>query len=463
MSVIHVPINASAISKEDRGKQRLRVAAQSGKAIASTVVDVSSGQATAELELDAGGAVSIAVGPEQSNAADLFRRNTLSMTVRPQGQDGNLVYKVNPIVITLPIWRLWLFWCRTFTISGYVYGTDGNPVPSAQVTAYNVDWFWWWSSTDQVGPTAITDTSGHFSIKFTWCCGWLPWYWWELRQWRLDPFLVDRIQSVLKLNPGLHIGPPSPELALNFSALNPQPLPPINRIGTRPNVAAPELNPSTLPAIREKLLPQLPAVAEFERFCLWPWCPWTPWFDCDPNIIFKVTQNCGGLNNVIVDENVWQARIDIPTDLNVTLTANSLACTIPPQTGQPDGECFLFTQACGVPAEDIGITGSGPLAGLAFPGSEDRPFTGEVGIYGQFGYSAAHPHYADYYAVQYRPEGTATWLPVPSAALQAFSMTYFDATKPFPNQWFNPVFAPAPMPLTGLPGQFATVYESSEH
>jgi hypothetical protein len=462
MSNIVVPINASGIPADERGKQRLRVAVQSGKEIISTVVDVTSGQASAQLQLDTTGSVTIAVGPESTSAADLFRRNTPTVTVRPQAGEGGLVYKVNPIVITLPIWRLWLIWCRTFTISGYVYGTDGNPVPSAQVSAYNVDWFWWWSSTSQVGPTAITDPTGYFSIEFTWCCGWLPWYWWELQEWRLDPVLVDKIQPVLKLNPGLHVNSPSPELSLSFSALNPQPLPPFKHPAARPNVTAPELNPSTLSAIREKLVNVLPTVPEFERFCLWPWCPWTPWFDCDPNIIFKVTQSCGGLNNVILNENVWQARIDIPTSLSVTLTANSEACTIPPQPGQPDGACFLFTAACSVAAEDIGITGSGTLAGLANPGSEDQPFTGAVGIYGQFGYLPSEPHYADYYAIQYRPEGTSTWLPVPASALQPFSMTYFDATKSFPFQWFNPVFAPGPLPLTGLPGQFAQVYMSSE-
>ena len=29
----------------------------------------------------------------------------------------------------------------------------------------------------QVGGPAITDSSGHFAIKFRWCCGWWPWWW----------------------------------------------------------------------------------------------------------------------------------------------------------------------------------------------------------------------------------------------------------------------------------------------
>jgi hypothetical protein len=462
MSIIRIPIDASAIPAEDRGKQSLRVAAQMGERVVSTVVKVNSGRATAELEMDAAGAVTIAVGPESSRAADLFRQNTITVTARPQSVDGRLEYTVKPIVVTLPFWNRWLFWCRTFTISGYVYGPDGNPVPSAQVSAFNVDWFWWWSSTGQVGSTVLTDPNGYFTIDFTWCCGWWPWYWWELRNWRLDPFLVEKIQSVLKLSPALHVGPPSLELTLNFSALNPQPLPPGARKGQSPFIVAEDLNPSTLPAIREKLVNLLPTAPEFERFCLWPWCPWTPWFDCDPNIIFQVTQSCGGPSKVILSENVWQARIDIPTNLNVTLTTSADACTIPPNQGQPDGACFLFTAGCSVPASDIGLTGSGALAGFADPGSDDRPFTGPVSIFGQFGYTAADLHYADYYTLQYRPEGSATWLDMPAGSLQQFTLGYFDATKMWPHQWFYPIFSPTPMPLSGSPGEFATVYESTQ-
>jgi len=477
MATIRVPVDLSAIPAAERGKQRIQVAAQSGQQTVSQVIDAASGKATAELQLDATGAITIAVGPEQISAADLFRRNTPTVTARPSNLEGKLQYTVKPIIISLPIWRQWLIWCRTFTISGYVYGPDGNPVPSAEVSAFNVDWFWWWSSTGQVGPTATTDPNGYFSIEFTWCCGWLPWYWWELREWRLDPVLVHKIEPILKLNPDLHIGPPSPELALSFSALNPQPLPPRARAAlnpqplpprrfaaARPVVATSDLNPTTLSAIQQKLVPLLPTVPEFERFCLWPWCPWTPWFDCDPNIIFRITQNCGGSTNVILNETVWQARIDIPTTLSVNLTASSEACTIPPPPNQPEGECFLFTAGCSVPASFIGLTGSGALAGLAYPGSEDRPFTGQVSIFGQFGYTAADLHYADYYAVQYRLEGapSTAWAPVPTAALQPFTRIYFDATQPYPNQWFYPAFTPAPLPISGMPGQFATVYQSRQ-
>ena len=244
-------------------------------------------------------------------------------------------------MITEPIWIGWLGWCRTFTITGYVYGTDGNPVPSAQVTASNVDWFWWYTASQQVG-TAITDPTGYFKIEFVWCCGWLPWYWWELRDWRLDPVLLEKIEPVLALRPSLKVSRPSPRLAISFTELNPQPLPPRHSNIARRMSGSTALSPATLPALRENLLAWLPSVPEFERFCLWPWCPWWPWLDCDPNIIFQVSQACGGLNKVILNENVWQARVDIPTNLNVTLTATTEACTIPPASEPAGGRLFPF-------------------------------------------------------------------------------------------------------------------------
>lgn len=486
MPSITIPIQVQNVPEADRGKTKVRVALKTAKAIHSEVVSVSTGAAEARFEIEEPGQVSVAVGPASTDAADLFHKSTPTTTISARTLAANPVYKAPAIIITEPIWRLWLIWCRTFTISGYVIGQDGNPVPSASVTAFDVDWFWWWSSKSQVGPTVLTDPTGHFSITFEWCCGWLPWYWWELRDWRLDPILVDKISPVLAMNPQLRISAPTVRPELGFVALNPQPLPPgefrpqvafnpqpdpPGRANGRLSASAVALNPSTLPALRSKLQAVLPSVPEFERFCLWPWCDWWPWLDCDPDIIFQVTQSCGGLSKVIVEESIWQARIDIPTSLNVSLVANSDACTIPGTGGQPEGDCFLFTAACDVPAESIGITCDttlparpGALAGFANPGSEDRPFTGEVFISGQFGTSAQ----ADYYELTYRalqpcPSNAVTpaFVPVPPASLSTFQRVYFDATKAYPNQWVNPLFAPTPMPVQG--GGTATVYESRQY
>lgn len=459
MSKILVPIDASQIPQGERGKQNVRVAVRAGKEIVSEIVSVKSGRAEAIFELDAAGPVTIAVGPEATSAADLFVRNTPTVTVRPVRGGKERAYPVDPIIIPFPIWEWWWRWCRTFTITGHVYGTDGNPVPGAQVTAFDVEWFWWWSSASQVGA-GVTDATGYFSIEFTWCCGWLPWYWWELRAWRLDPILVEKINPILQLSPNLRVSKPDPRLSLSFSDFNPQPDPPGRTAATRTVASVNTLGPTALPALREKLLVSLPVVPEFERYRLWPWYPWAPWFDCDPNIIFRATQACGGLTNVIIDETVWDARWDIPTNLDVTLTANDEACTLPPQPGQPEGDCFLFTIACDVPASDIGLTCDTLLGGLADPGGLDRPFTGVVSIWGQFGSSAK----ADYYGVQYRPAlacpNATPFQPVPTNALQGFSRQYFDATKPYPNQWTWVPFDPLPM-ISG--GGTVTVYEGRQY
>jgi hypothetical protein len=480
MSTITIPVNALAIQKEDRQQTKVRVAVKAGNEVHSQVISIADGKGEARFEIEGSGQVAVAVGPEATSAADLFNKATPGTSISPTTVNGKLVYSAQPIVITEAIWRLWLIWCRKFTISGYVYAPDGNPVPSAEVTAFNVDWFWWWSSTTPVG-SAVTDPTGHFTITFEWCCGWLPFYWWELRDWRLDPVLVDKINSVLELNRQLRVSAPSVTPVLGFTELNPQPLPPRaasaqvrflqsdftpqgHASGARVVAPPVAVNPATLPGLREKLLTSLPSVPEFERFfCLWPWCPWWPWLDCDPNIIFKVTQSCGGLSKIILDETVWQARQNIPTELNVTLTTNADACTIPPGPGQPEGDCFLFTVACDVPASDIGLTcATDDLNGLAFPELSDRPFTGSVSLWGQFGTSAQ----ADYYAITYRPlqacspPSSVPFEPVPPAALAAFQRIYFDATQPYPNQWFYPDFPPQTKAVSG--GGTATVYESRQ-
>ena len=118
---------------------------------------------------------------------------------------------------------------------------------------------------------------------------------------------------------------------------------------------------------------------------------WYPWYDCAPNIIFKVRQNCGGSqNNVIVDENIFQTRWDIPTNLDVTLTANLNACCIPGNPPPPEGNCILMTEVCQIPVTEIGGNSSAAAApiGFADPNDRDRPFSETVVLYGQFGTTA---------------------------------------------------------------------------
>lgn len=296
-------------------------------------------------------------------------------------------------MVTPNWWGQWLRWCRDFVITGRVVCADGSPVPGAEVRAYDVDFFWWWASWLPVAPAAVTDANGHFSITFRWCCGWLPIWWWRLRQWRLDQDLLDKIRPVLALNPNLHFPEPDPAPNLaafaSIAAFNPQPDPP--RPGLRltipsrlttipvPGIVRPlplplpprAIDPSAIPALRDRLVSVLPKVPELERLHIWPWWPWTPWFDCSPDIIFRVTQNCGA-NDVktIVDENIFDTRWDVPTTLDVTLVANQNACCLPHGNPDPDGDCALLTGVCGdpgIPITSIGGNSGAPASRRATP------------------------------------------------------------------------------------------------
>jgi hypothetical protein len=477
MSELTIPLDVSQVADNERGQQRVKVAIKEGDKVRTQIVSVAAGKAEVKLNVDSKQTLSIAVGPENVADEEMFHLQTLTTAVTPTQWAGKAKLKLPPIIVTPIWWGLWLRWCRTFVIQGRVQCADGSPVPGAQVTAFDVDFFWWWSSISQVGPVAITDSNGHFAIKFRWCCGWWPQWWWQLRRWRLEPILIDKIRPILRLNPALRIPEPSPTVSLDFAALNPQPLPPRQAGGVagltaeQPSAAASaainpalttgrRLDPSTIPALREKLVSVLPHVPELERLRIWPWWPWTPWQDCTPDIIFKVTQNCGGgQDKVIVNENIFQTRWDIPTNLNVTLTANQDACCLQPSDPPIVGDCALITGVCGDPgviAGDIGGNSAHPAGpdGYANPGTSDNPFSESFSIFGQLGISPQ----SDYYEIEYKghADPPAAWASLPPAALGGFTRGYFDATQIWPNQWFYPGFSLKPLGTK-------LVYESRHH
>ncbi|MCC6588265.1 MAG: carboxypeptidase regulatory-like domain-containing protein [Bryobacterales bacterium] len=432
MSVLIVPIDASQVAQSERGQQKVKVAVQSGGKVLAQEVSLQDGRTEVRFDVDEKQPATVAIGPVSADDEDIFKLQTLSAPVSPNLWRDQDQLTISPFLVTPIWWRNWLRWCREFVIEGRVVCADGSPVPGAQVRAFDVDYFWWWSSIAQVGPAVVTDASGHFSMRFRWCCGWLPIWWWRMRSWRLEHALVEKIQPVLKLNPALKAIEPSPVPSLDMVALNPQPLPP----GPRPDpvFTGKQINPSVIPALRDRLIRALPQVPELERLRIWPWFPWTPWLDCAPDIIFRVTQNCSGpVTKTIVNESVFQTRWDIPTNLNVTLIANQEACCLPPHNPDPEGDCALFTKVCDIPVIDIGGNSGAPAGpvGYADPGGRDRPFSQGVGLYGQFG-SAAQ---ADFYEIECKPAGGGVWAPVPDGALQPFYRGYFNATLPFPNQW----------------------------
>lgn len=455
MSTLVIPLDAGNVAEPERRQQRVKVAVQQGDRVHSEVVSLAEGRAEVKLEVDPGQPVAVAVGPESAADQEIFRLQTITATVSPRQWTAGERLTLAPITVTAAWWSRWLLWCREFVITGHLRCADGNPVPGAEVRAYDVDYFWWWSSISQVGPAAVTDPSGHFVIKFRWCCGWWPWWWWQLREWTLEPLLVERIQPVLELNPALRALRPSPVPALDLVALNPQPEPPGAPRSTQPALAAGGRikHPAVLPALRERLTAALPRVPELERLRLWPWWPWTPWFECAPHLIFRATQRCSdGKARVVLAETVLETRWEVPSRLEVGLVADGTACCVPPTRAEPKGDCFAFDGVCGLDPIPTSIGRSGATAGYYSPGGRDRPFAEDVLLSGLFGSSAQ----ADYYEIEHAPHGSGAWSPLPAAAVLEIERSYFDATLPWPTQ-----FKSVPFPVTTVGSHH--LYESRHH
>jgi hypothetical protein len=265
---------------------------------------------------------------------------------------------------------------------------------------------------------ATTDINGAFEIKFRWCCGWWPWWWWRLRIWDRDPILAKRVSDVLLRNPDVRLSPtPShqPTLAVFNNLLAEEGLDTTQLL--RPD------DVSGLEQIRTRLLAKLPTAPELECLRIWPWYPWYPWWDCTPDIIFKVTQDCEQPDTVIVDEDIGDTRWNIPNPLDVTLVANELACCRTNCQDPPcdEGECLVFARVCQYPITAVGgNTGADPAPqGYARPNAVtsgtaayngDRPFGGVVNVWKNSGDMVA----VDYYEIEY--DDGSGWNPLPTGA-----------------------------------------------
>src|SRR5262249_22625415 len=152
----------------------------------------------------------IVLGPERATTEQMKGLQTINVHVPSRQWANKNELTLNPIAISAYYWWWWWYWCRNFRITGRVLCANGNPVPGAQVCAYDVDWWWWWWSNQQVG-CATTDVNGTFEIDFTWCCGWWPSWWWRYRTWLLEPTLAERISRLLREDLRLtKIPPPGP-------------------------------------------------------------------------------------------------------------------------------------------------------------------------------------------------------------------------------------------------------------
>ncbi len=453
---LEVPLDASGVP-EFKPDQPVKVLVQSTNASQSQAVQLNEkGQGTAKFEFPAPpGSIRILVGPYNATDEELIGLQTLSVDVSSRLLvEGNA--KIPAIVITPYYWWWWRIWCREFVIRGRVICADGSPVPGARVCAFDVDWWFIWSSTQQVG-CAFTDVHGTFEIRFRWCCGWWPWWWWRQRVWELNAHLAEQVGAVVKRAPDVRLSSTlshQPSLSV-FGDTLAQSGVPTNR------ALAPE-NVSQLDRVRSSVLASMPAAPELERLRIWPWWPWYPWWDCAPDIIFQVTQDCVKPGTVIVDETIANTRWDIPTSLNVTLIANQDACCrrVCPEPPCIDGECLVITQICNAPINEVGGNLGAPAspAGYLYPGAVapgtpayngDRPFAGGVTVEKNAGALLN----VDYYEIEQFDGGI--WVPLPGGGAQDFSRRYMHMLAPF-------------FPTTDVPFNFVTisgrnVVESKEH
>jgi hypothetical protein len=441
---LRLPLDASGI-KERKAERALRVVVhdRGGTSFDEVVRFDARGHATATFSFaERPRALQVVVGPENATAADLLHMQTLVVDLPPH--DWEKLPEFQPVPIPIPPywWWQWWDWCRTFTIRGRVVCPDGSPVPGATVCASDVRLWWWWLGTSQVG-CATTDATGSFEIDFTWCCGWWPWWWWQLREWQLEPILAEVIAPHLPPRPG----PPPP--------LTPKPdFAALAAIGGTQPVAAKSarFEPDVAARVRSGLVAQLPRVPGLEPLRVWPWWPIWPWLDCDPDIIFKVTQDCLGQERLIVNETIWDTRWDIPTTLNVTLVANDEACCIQvcaDPNDCPTGNCAVVTDVCSTQTDSIGGNPGAPAdpAGFAYPAVAatwgDRPFAGTLPIYGAFGALAN----VDFYEFEWSDDGKVTWQSMPVAGAAGFSRSY----------WGPPVGGVAPIKFWDVPFPMTTI------
>jgi hypothetical protein len=473
--LLEVPLDASGIEGfvPDR-EVKVLVLGEGVPARSATVQLDTQGKGSARFAFDGRpGALQVYVGPADAADDELPGLQTIAHRVAARRWTGAARLKL-PVVIPPYHWWWWRRWCRTFVVRGRVLCPDGAAIPGAQVCAYDVDAWWWWSSRQLVG-CGTTDVNGAFEIRFRWCCGWWPWRWWRQRVWALEPFLLERILPELQRLPD--IGPvpppdPTPDIrifrallgedrvtALNLAA---QPAPlfvqrePISRASLRAAgrdqigakvapISAPtsapisawdpgaetgirrrmDMQTGAIERLREEVVARLPKLTGLEALRIWPWSPRLPWWDCAPDLIFRVTQDCGVPGNVIVEEGYGDTRWNVDTETDLTLVANDSACCIADQDDEPEGICALITDVCHSPINAIGGNpgAAATPAGYLSPGladtTGDRPFGGAVLIQGQIGSTV------DYYEPEVSDDDGLTWTPLPHSALADIPRLYW--------------------------------------
>jgi hypothetical protein len=372
---------------------------------------------------------------------------------------------VGSIEVAAYLYRRWLVWCRTYTIRGRVvcrnwtydpatrrWSWCDDPVPGAKVDIYDVDRFLWWYREDLV-TTVTTEADGTFEATFVWCCPrWFPWW---PPYWIVDDEILRRIRELLReRNVVLPPLPPDPgplvlqQLVGELSAPEQAALSGIAR--RAPSLVSGSQQPM-LSTSAETLRSLLPRADDLVALHIWPWYDRV---DCSPDVVFRVRQDCRGETVVVHDESPAQTRWNIPTELDVTLLANDLACCVHWCRDPECPDCMKLTYVgCWIPEDQIGDENEiGPpdlrgywLGGAANP---DAPLFGRVRFRSRIGPDI------DYVRVQYwRYDGTGSptapdpalpvtdpaWTDLPSPEFGGYSRRYWD-----PPNWSPDIpFAPA--------------------
>jgi hypothetical protein len=463
MTKVSGELDLSKIPKENfNADLALRIAAvREGQVLGSTVVKPTAarGRVPFEVAFDTpilpGGRIPcpvvLVVGP---NVADreLLGLETVSQVVdlaprQVRGAKGKVAkasataaVKVGSILVEPHIYLCWLICCRTYTIRGRVVCRrwEYNPVtrrwiwcdeavPGATVEVYDVDCFWWWCRRDLI-KTATTAVDGSFTITFTWCC--LRWFPWLLPNWSVDPDLFRSISELLAAAK-IPIPPrppgPDPDPTIFQQLLGSAASLPGGTLSAaaRPGAFLPTAAGPATPVAAEALQAVLPASAELAALHVWPWWPGG---DCTPDVVFRVTQPCNGVTQVIHTETNAQTRWNISQNLNVTLLANDKACCVPSCHDPECPECIKLTWVGCTPADQISANAGPPdLRGYAYallppPPSLDRPFYGWLQIRGAVGWDV------DYFKVQYSKDGGA-WTDMPVPVFAGFTRSYWDTAN----------------------------------
>ncbi len=419
---------------------RIKIAvARDCRILASTVVHLKAGQTRTKfmLRFSADGktprGVRLLAGPD---VADEALRSTTVQQIRIPARafkEGNVKGAV--LEVSDRLYHHWLRHCRTVTLRGRVicrrrvwdrieqqYVVCDAPVQGARVTALDVDRFWWWVRRDEVGSD-YTDLNGNFEISFTWCCWW--WRPWLIRQWRLDPDIAERIRKLTE-QMVVPVPIPRPDPVPDFTIFE-QMVAEADAASASPALlmAARPPGQAGFIALGEELKRLLPQAPDLEKMRIWPWYPL---LDCNPDILFSVTQDCGDGETVIYSEDTGATRWNVGDGLdNIVLVANEEACCSPFCCDDPPDEDCLAVYGLGCttayPVEQIEQDVTDPLAGYGMPGSMDRPFGGTIGIRGVFGDAGE----IDYYKPQRRritPSPTG-WEDMPADEMAPFIRRHY--------------------------------------